>query len=236
VRRLALAAATCLLVVGCARAGAAPIGGGVGSGAQGAGECNGLPQCVSVPGPWVVVPAQGTVSYLLECPGGKGIVGGTDALVSSQQISVSFDALIGAPIQPGRTTGSDVLFRAISDDHRMGAFQPYLGCIPTAGSVRNTTGVVPLGAPLDLHATTVLAAGGKERSGAIDCPQGERLLDGWTAVAFASARPPSDTLAREIAVRAGERDGVAVVSVVARAALPASAHGLVQLGVRCSQG
>jgi hypothetical protein len=227
VRRLALlalvlaAASACAFTVPAARA---------------AGECDGIPQCIAVPGPWVAVPAAGSVEFMLSCPGSKGVVGGTDALLSQAGISVSFDGLPGAPIAPGRTTDSQALFRAVSDTHRAGAFQPYLGCIPTAGSVRNTTGVLPLGPPLDLRATTIPAVPGAKRSAAIGCPRGEQLVDSWTATAFATSSPPAPSLAGAIRVRAGIRDGFAVASVVASRSLPASAHGFVQLGVRCSQG
>jgi hypothetical protein len=204
--------------------------------ARAAGECDGIPQCVAVPGPWVAVPATGSVEFLLSCPGGKGVVGGTDALVTEAGISVTFDALPGSPISPGRTTNSEALFRAVSDHHRAGMFEPFVGCIPTAGSVRNTTGVLPLGPPLDLRAGAIPAVPGAARSAAIGCPQGEQLVDSWTATAFATSRPPALRVAGAIRVRAGVRDGVAVASVVATGALPPAAHGFVQLGVRCGQG
>jgi hypothetical protein len=215
---------------------AAVAGGLVAPGARAAGECSGLPQCISVAGPWVVVPARGTVEFLLGCPGGKGIVGGTDARVSATAISVSFDAILGSPVSPGRTTDGEVLFRAVADDHRAGEFQPYLGCVPTAGSVRNTTGVLPVGPALDLHATSITAAPGGAHRGAVGCSQGEQLVDSWTATAFATAAPTAPALAAAIAVRSGIRDGVAAASVVARRGLPAAAHALVQLGVRCTGG
>ena len=123
-------------------------------GGNAANECNGIQRCVSVPGPWVVVPGRGEVDYLLECPAAKGIVGGTDALVTSQTIAVSYDAIPGSPIAAGRTTNYEVLFRAVSENHRPGEFEPFLGCVPTESSTRTTTGIParPLGPPLDMRA------------------------------------------------------------------------------------
>lgn len=156
-------------------------------------ECNGLPRCISVPGPWVAVPASGAVDYLLECPGGKGVIGGTDALVTSQAIQVSFDGIPGSPVAYGRTTNYEVLFRAVAANHRAGAFQPFIGCIPTQGSTRNTTGVTvePLGPPLTLVAKTVPLTPGAARSAALGCPSGESLADSWTAIAFSTSEPPA---------------------------------------------
>lgn len=199
-------------------------------------ECNGLPRCIAVPGPWVAVPASGGVDYLLQCPGGKGIVGGTDALVTSQAIQVSFDGIPGSPVSFGRTTNYEVLFRAVAADHRAGAFQPFIGCIPTQGSTRTTTGVAvePLGPPLTLVAKTVALVPGAARSGALACPSGERLADSWTATAFGTALPPAPGLASAIRVSASVRGSSALVSASASEALPLGAAAQVQLGVRCS--
>jgi hypothetical protein len=205
--------------------------------ARAAGECNGLPRCISVPGPWVAVPASGEVDYLLECPGAKGVVGGTDALVSSQAVHVSFDGIPGSPVAYGRTTSFQVLFRAVSGDHRAAVFQPYIGCIPVQGSGRITTGVaavLPLGPPLDLKAEDVPLGPGVERSVSVACGIGEHLVDSWTATAFATAAPPRPELAATVSVHGGVNGGVASAALEGSEALPASAHALVQLGVRCT--
>ena len=208
----------------------APAAGGV----VAAKECSGIPRCVSVPGPWVAVPASGEVEYLLVCPGGKGIVGGTDALVSSQAVQVSFDGIPGSPVAFGRTTNFEVLFRAVSGSHRPGLFEPFIGCIPTQSSQRNTTGVVPLGAPLVLKATSISPTAGATDAESLGCPRGERLVDSWTATAFAARTPPPAALAETVSVRTLIGRGVASATVAATRALPASARTLVQLGVRCT--
>ena len=77
-------------------------------------ECNGIRQCISVPGPWVVVPARGGVTYLLECPQRRGIVGGLDALASSRDVRVAFSANLGAPVSPGTSTTRYAVFRGVS--------------------------------------------------------------------------------------------------------------------------
>ena len=60
-------------------------------------ECRGIPSCIRVPGPWVVVPAHGSTDYLLSCPGGRSVVGGLDAQATSRDVRVSFDGRLGAP-------------------------------------------------------------------------------------------------------------------------------------------
>ena len=43
-------------------------------------ECRGIQACIRVVGPWVIVPARGSTSYLLSCPGGRSVVGGGSLL------------------------------------------------------------------------------------------------------------------------------------------------------------
>lgn len=204
--------------------------------ARAANECNGIPKCVAVPGPWVAVPATGEADYLLECPGGKGLVGGTDANVSSQHIYVTFDALPASPIGQGKSTNFEVLFRAESGNHRFGYFQPFLGCIPTQSSARDTTGVVPLGPPLDLHASTAPIKPGAVGKTSVACPSGESLASTWTATAFQTQQPPTGDLAAAITVKAASAGVRASASVEASEALPPGSGALVQLGVKCAPG
>ena len=104
-------------------------------------ECHGIQSCIRVPGPWVVVPAHGTAQYLLTCPGGKSIVGGLDAQVTSRDVRVDFVGRLGAPVQPGATTTRYALFRAVSTSKRAQLFQPLLGCVPTTGRRRSLDGL-----------------------------------------------------------------------------------------------
>ena len=59
-------------------------------------------------------PAHGTATYLLTCPGGRSVVGGLDAHVTSRDVRVGFDGRLGAPVQPGSTTTRYAFFRAVS--------------------------------------------------------------------------------------------------------------------------
>jgi hypothetical protein len=115
-----------------AAAALAPVGGATN-------ECRGIQACIRVPGPWVVVPPQGRALYLLACPGGRSVVGGLDAQVTSRDVRISFDARIGAPVQPGVTTTRYALFSAVSLSDRVQAFQPLLGCVPVQGGGGRST-------------------------------------------------------------------------------------------------
>jgi hypothetical protein len=94
-------------------------------------QCKRIKNCISVPGPWVAVPAHGEVTYLLECPKRQGIIGGFDALASSKDIRVSWDGKLGdGAVRPGTSTIGVAFFRAESASGQAGSFQPVLGCIP----------------------------------------------------------------------------------------------------------
>jgi hypothetical protein len=202
-----------------------------------ANECSGLQKCIAVPGPWVAVPSAGEVDFLLECPK-KAIAAGTSALVSTQEIHVSFDGILGSPVAYGRTTNFEVLFRAVSGNHRPGIFKPFLGCLPTPSGTRNTTGVaaLPVGAPLDLRATTITLTAGAASSASIGCTRGERLVDSWTATGFASVKAPPAALASAIRVHQGIAGARASASAGSSDGVALADHALVQLGVRCTPG
>ena len=201
-----------------------------------ANECNGIPSCLPVEGPWVAVPARGEVVYGLACPQRKGIIAGTDGLATSSDIRASFDGILGSPVAFGRTTNTAVLFRAVSAHHRAGAFKPFIGCIPTPSAVRNTTAAkaTPIGPPLDLRFASLQVKPGFQRVVKLSCPAGETLVDSWNATAFSTAKPPAPGLASAIKVQSHVIGGRVQVSVSASEALPAGAGAQVQLGVRCA--
>jgi len=201
-----------------------------------ANECNGIPRCVPIEGPWVSVPRDGEVVFALQCPHKQGIVGGTDADASSIDIRVSFDGIPGSPVAFGRTTHTQALFRAVSAHHAGGAFKPAIGCIPAPSSVRNTIAAkpTPSGPPLDLKFTNVPLTPGAQKTVTISCPQGESLVDAWSATAFDSATPPAPGLASAIRVQTHQVGAKVLLAVSASEALPASAHAQVQVGVRCA--
>ena len=225
------AALFCALVAALAAA-------AVTGGATAAGECNGIPRCIPVEGPWVSVPANGEAKFMLQCPQGRGIIAGTDAQASSPDVRATFDAILGAPVAFGRSTNTTALFRAVSAHHRPGLFKPFIGCIPAPTAVRNTiaTKATPLGAPLDLRALTLKLTPGFQRTVTLACPNGESLVDSWTATAFGSTNPPSPALASAVTVKSRIVKGQARLTIFASEALPRSAQAQLQIGVRCASG
>jgi hypothetical protein len=225
---LKLAALTLLVVL------AAAAGPG---GARAANECQGVTRCVPVEGPWVAVPAHGEVDFELSCPAGRGIVAGTDGYASSVDVHATFDAILGSPIAYGRTTNSYAFFRAVSGRHRPGSFKPFIGCIPTQSSVRNTIAAKPkpVGPPLDLRSRIVALSPGLERTVTVSCPKGEFLVDSWNATAFSTKKPPATPgIASAVQVHTTIQGHQALLAISASEALSRSAGAEVQLGVRCA--
>ncbi|HLK46302.1 MAG TPA: hypothetical protein VKT18_09935, partial [Acidimicrobiales bacterium] len=156
-------------------------------------ECHGIQACIHVPGPWVVVPAHGSATFLLSCPHGRSVVGGLDAQATSREVRVSFEGRLGAPVQPGQTTTRYALFHAVSVSGRTQAFQPLLGCIPTQGGGGRSTvsaRVVPAGQPLEFRARIVVIGLGDVKFGRVECLPSEQLSGAWHAVAFRTTQPP----------------------------------------------
>ena len=83
-------------------------------------ECHNVKDCVSVIGPWVVVPASGEATVPARLPEAAGDVGGTDSRASSTSVHVWFDGQIGAPIAQSVTTGYKLLFHAVSKTGKAG--------------------------------------------------------------------------------------------------------------------
>ena len=180
----------------------APVGGATN-------ECHGIQSCIRVPGPWVVVPAHGTTQYLLTCPGGKSVVGGLDAQVTSRDVRVDFVGRLGAPVQPGATTTRYALFRAVSTSPRAQLFQPLLGCVPTQGGGGRSTvsarTVSPPGQSLEFRSRIVVIGPGTVRFGRVACKPSERLVGAWHC-----DRVPDEAAARRSRTL-GLRDGVHVI-------------------------
>jgi hypothetical protein len=206
-------------------------------GASGAGattECLGVQTCIDVPGPWVAVPAQGEARFLLECPRRQGTVVGVDSLATSRDIHVTVDGLLGGPVGPGRTTGSYILFRAVSGRHQLGLFEPRIGCSPPPQGGPQTTAfqLSPAGPPLNIAATTLPVTPGSVRHLTLGCVRGQSLVDSWDATAF--PKPVSPALAAAVRVQRSVSDGQVSITIVTSGTLPRAAHALVQVGVRCA--
>ncbi len=219
-------------LLGCLAAAAALAAGG-----RAADECHGIQQCISVPGPWVVVPAHGTALFHLACPRGRSVVGGLDAVATSPDVRVSFDGRLGAPVQPGVTTTRFALFRAVSVAAHVQAFQPWLGCIPAQGGGGRSTvsaRVGPPGASLALHSLLVAATAGTVSTGRVACAGAERFVDAWHTLVFRTKQPPQLSLASLVRARHRVAGRQAIVVAVAAETLPAGARAAVQVGVECA--
>jgi hypothetical protein len=186
----------------------------------------------------VAVPPTGEAKFMLQCPQGRGVIAGTDALANTQDVRATFDAILGSPVSFGRSTSSSALFRAVSAHHRAGLFKPFIGCIPAPTAVRNTlaTRATPLGAPLDLRAVTLKLTPGLQRKVTVACPNGESLVDSWNATAFRSVNPPSPALASAVTVKSRIVGGHVELAIFASEALPRAAQAELQIGVRCATG
>jgi hypothetical protein len=80
-------------------------------------ECKGLDVCISVPGPWVAIPAApatgvSTVSYQVTCPK-RSVAGGLDAVLGDLTLEVRFLGKLGSPVNPGISTAQRDLRRDV---------------------------------------------------------------------------------------------------------------------------
>lgn len=221
------------LVVAASVAAAWPAAGGA------ADECRGLQTCIPVTGPWVLTQRSAPGEYLITCPTGS-VVGGLDALATTSNVRVDFVGQVGAPVSPGVTTTRNALIRGtlVGKKPARAVFQPYLGCIPTAGGGgRQTTSaraVVRPGAPLAHYAKNLIVHPGAVSFGAVSCPAGSQLVRSWDVMFFKTKNPPSLAQASLVHARkivVGNRAGV---TVEATDGLSLDVHAAVQVGVECA--
>jgi hypothetical protein len=219
-----------LLVALAGAAALAPAGGATN-------ECRGIQACIRVAGPWVVVPARGRVAYLLTCPGGRSVVGGLDALVTSRDVRIGFDGRLSAPVQPGSTTTRYALFRAVSVSSHVQAFQPLLGCVPLqGGGGRSTVSafVSPPGQSLEYRSRITVLAPGSVGFAKVSCLRSERLVGAWHAIAFRTKKPPALDNAGRVHVSTAVVGKKVVASASASDGLSIDAHAIVQAGAECA--
>jgi hypothetical protein len=228
---LLAAAAVAALAVG--RAGAASA----------ADECSGLPICLPVSGPWVVIPARtatqpARVQYLLRCPLEGYIVAGTDVRLADPDIDVSIRGETGSPVGPGVTTARAVLFVATYVGTRRAptTFRPFVGCVPgSGGGGRALTGTRALRPtrPVTLRAGQRRVPAGNSARVVAACRVRETAVDASHAVAFRTSAPP--TRAELASVRATHRftGSGATATGVAPASLPSRLPALVQVIAHC---
>jgi hypothetical protein len=204
-------------------------------------ECNGLDVCISVPGPWVVVPAAptrlGVVEYQLSCPRGS-IVGGLDAVLGDRALFLRFLGKLGSPVNPGITTDRSVVFVSWWARRAPTAYRPLLGCIPTSGGGgRSTTAfrAAPARPPVRLVRTVRVRVDGGGRL-TVGCRSGERLVSSSHAVGFRTQRPPDARALAGITVVRRERGNRVELRATRSAAVPPRANVEVQLHVVCARG
>jgi hypothetical protein len=207
--------------------------------ARAADECRGLPVCISIAGPWVVIPPGDADarfpqrSWRMKCPEGS-IVGGVDARLTHRAVDMSFSGLLGSPVNPGITTTEEVVFTGTytGGARRPTGFRPFIGCIPTAGGGRIPTAVKPT-SPTKLRVRTVSFT--TSATATHSCLRGERLVSSMHAVALRSRREP------KTAQLSGVRSGLVSQSgrLSARATMSGAARTLpakLQIVAVCTRG
>jgi hypothetical protein len=217
--------------------------------ARAAGECRGLDVCVSVPGPWVAVPAASlrsasVVNYQLTCPR-RHIVGGLDALLSDRAIDLKFLGSLGSPVNPGTTTGRSAVFVGTYARQRRTSFRPYLGCIPLAGGGgRETTSYDPAAVPTEAvqrqppqrRVWTIRLRPGDTRTLAARCAPSERLVGSSHAVGFRRNAAPSASIMGGVRVERSVRGAGVNVTAARGGAIPFATRVEVQVHLLCAKG
>lgn len=205
-------------------------------------ECNGLPICVPVAGPWVAVPTgkgipRPRVDFQLSCPRGY-IVGGLDADLSHRAIDVSFSGTMGAPVNPGITTARAAVFSAVFAGGGVASptFRPRIGCMPASGGggIPTLAAYYPPGKPT-IRRAKELTLFPQQRVRVVGaCASGERLLAASHAIGFWTEQPPAAALVRRITATQTIRNGR--VDVVVRTGMLGSARAMVQALAVCGGG
>lgn len=214
---------------------------GVAQPAGAADECRGLPVCLPVEGPWVVVPAGQDAQWQLRCPRRGYIVAGTDARVADPATDVSFRAETGSPVAPGVATRSSALFTAVSTRARPGptTFRPFIGCVPVQGGGSRSqtvhTAVRPT-EPVDRRVTTVRLVPGVERLVVARCAPGGRLLDAAHAAGFRTSEEPDDALLGLVGLRRAVRGSSVIVRARLADDVPRGLRVEVQAHAVCTKG
>ncbi len=204
-------------------------------------ECRGLDVCITVPGPWVAVPAApaggaSTALYQVTCPK-RSIAGGLDAILGDPTLEVRWLGLLGSPINPGISTRRSVVFQALSARGRPTAFRPVVGCIPTSGGGgRSTTAFTAKPKPLHRRFHTVSVRGHRPVGVITACASGERLAGVTYAVGFRTRFQPGATVLSGVTVKLSRAAGKSVATVQRTFAVPAAMRVLLQVQLLCARG
>ena len=205
--------------------------------------CEGLTICVPIAGPWVVVPGPatahqaGTAVWQLSCP--DGVVGGVDVRASKPWIDISFPGRIGSPINPGVTTGQEVVFNALSvgPPGRPASFIPFIGCIPSQGGPRQPSGLsapaeVRPGQPIERRVRVLEVRPGRPAQAGLACGRAEHLVSIQTTVGIYSPLAPTAGQIASVRVTRSIKAGRVFVSATRRG-LPATVSAQVQIHALC---
>jgi hypothetical protein len=211
-------------------------------------ECQNLAYCYGVRGPWVVIPAGGEATFLFGCPEqakelGAYLLGGADALASSQHVHVWYDGWLGTPIgrQTPQSSTTGLLFHAVTDNGQPASFQPVLGCInliqssklSTVSEVRPATPVAGthIALPPSLRASLVVLEPGWDRPISVSCPSKESLVGSWGAATFGTQGPPIFPRARPVTITTVDRGNTVHALVRTASWVPYLIR--VQIGAMC---
>ncbi len=215
------------------------------------GECRNVSNCVAVNGPWVVVPAKGTATFLLSCPVRRGfIVGGTDCpnkfsrragLVRRRARGA--DRVSAERSQAGRSSAlprahDQWTARRVPADPRLRLAHP---------DQQSRDRVVPheLVAARDGSEPASRAAGEEHRAGGARLVHvhgyrdlssvHERLVGSWQALAFSTIAPPAPSYfgAASVTVRGSGNEVRASFRVSPRLLVPLAPLALAQIGAMC---
>jgi hypothetical protein len=211
--------------------------------AQATNECRGLDVCISVPGPWVVVPgapATGltTTYFEVTCPKGS-VAGGLDAVFGDPTLDIAFLGKLGSPVNPGITTSRSVVFVATYARGAPTTFRPVLGCIPTSGGGgRSTTAYHPVAVKPQpvLRRVHVIPLRGVSKQATAGCRGGERLVGWSSAVGFRSNRPPTVAQLNGVQVSTRRDGNTVAVRATRNVAAPRGARIVVQVHLLCARG
>jgi hypothetical protein len=181
--------------------------------------------CISVSGPWAVIPAGGARSarYHLSCPDDH-YAGGLDARVSERAIDVAFLGLMGSPVAGGVSTRRAVTFAGSYTGRipHATSFRPFLGCAPsTGGGSRTSTGrkaqVQPARPSTSLGVRNVRIVPGSTATLRHSCMRTERLVSSSHVVAFWLKVPPTREQMSSVRAQRTASGSAIVVSVDAKA-------------------
>ena len=207
-------------------------------------ECHNVNHCLSVIGPWVVVPASGQATLAARVPEAARLRRRHRHARELERGRVWFDGQIGSPVGQASRPAPFLLFHAVTTNapSRRVPAHGRLHQAPPPTTGRSTvsarqSGPLPgtnAGQPLDLFAKTVVLTAGTVQRRTATCAKGERLVGSWAQLAFGSEDPPQLSSIGKIKIRTVEsRDSVTAV-VQTAASLPFVPLAEVQVGAKCT--